>query len=37
MVVFKDFYLWYYVGYKGKFGYEFLEFEFCLDGMFYVL
>ena len=24
----KDFYLRYYVGHKGKFGHEFLEFEF---------
>uniref|UniRef100_A0A8W4FDD6 Mago homolog B, exon junction complex subunit n=1 Tax=Sus scrofa TaxID=9823 RepID=A0A8W4FDD6_PIG len=28
-----DFYLRYYVGHKGKFGHEFLEFEFRPDGM----
>lgn len=28
----KDFYLRYYVGHKGKFGHEFLEFEFRPDG-----
>ena len=27
-----DFYLRYYVGHKGKFGHEFLEFEFTADG-----
>lgn len=27
-----DFYLRYYVGHKGKFGHEFLEFEFRSDG-----
>ena len=27
-----DFYLRYYVGHKGKFGHEFLEFEFRDDG-----
>ncbi|KAG2437272.1 hypothetical protein HXX76_005931 [Chlamydomonas incerta] len=27
-----DFYLRYYVGHKGKFGHEFLEFEFNKDG-----
>lgn len=27
-----DFYLRYYVGHKGKFGHEFLEFEFTKDG-----
>ncbi|CAF4297155.1 unnamed protein product, partial [Adineta steineri] len=27
-----DFYLRYYVGHKGKFGHEFLEFEFRPDG-----
>ncbi|KAM1139773.1 hypothetical protein ACFX15_039283 [Malus domestica] len=26
-----EFYLRYYVGHKGKFGHEFLEFEFRLD------
>lgn len=30
-----DFYVWYYVGYKGWFGYEFFEFEFCLCGKFW--
>ena len=28
-----EFYLRYYVGHKGKFGHEFLEFEFRPDGM----
>uniref|UniRef100_A0A915DSR1 Mago nashi n=1 Tax=Ditylenchus dipsaci TaxID=166011 RepID=A0A915DSR1_9BILA len=28
----KDFYVRYYVGHKGKFGHEFLEFEFRPDG-----
>lgn len=28
----KEFYLRYYVGHKGKFGHEFLEFEFRSDG-----
>ena len=28
-----DFYLRYYVGHKGKFGHEFLEFEFRPDGI----
>ena len=28
----KDFYLRYYVGHKGKYGHEFLEFEFQHDG-----
>lgn len=27
-----DFYVRYYVGHKGKFGHEFLEFEFNSDG-----
>lgn len=27
-----DFYLRYYVGHQGKFGHEFLEFEFRPDG-----
>lgn len=27
-----DFYIRYYVGHKGKFGHEFLEFEFRPDG-----
>lgn len=27
-----DFYLRYYTGHKGKFGHEFLEFEFRPDG-----
>lgn len=35
MAASKDFYLRYYVGHKGKFGHEFLEFEFRPDGMFY--
>lgn len=30
-----DFYLRYYVGHKGKFGHEFLEFEFRPDGELY--
>lgn len=30
-----DFYLRYYVGHKGKFGHEFLEFEFRPDGKLY--
>jgi len=29
-----EFYLRYYVGHKGKFGHEFLEFEFRSDGKF---
>ena len=29
-----EFYLRYYVGHKGKFGHEFLEFEFRPDGKF---
>jgi|APGre2960657505_1045072.scaffolds.fasta_scaffold179613_1 hypothetical protein len=28
----EDFYVRYYVGHKGKFGHEFLEFEFRPDG-----
>ena len=32
MSVDRDFYLRYYVGHKGKFGHEFLEFEFRPDG-----
>lgn len=28
----QDFYVRYYVGHKGKFGHEFLEFEFRPDG-----
>ena len=32
MSVSADFYLRYYVGHKGKFGHEFLEFEFRPDG-----
>ena len=28
----QDFYLRYYIGHKGKFGHEFLEFEFRPDG-----
>lgn len=28
----KEFYLRYYVGHKGKFGHEFMEFEFRPDG-----
>lgn len=31
-MVLEDFYLRYYVGHKGKFGHEFLEFEFRPDG-----
>ena len=31
-----DFYVRYYVGHKGKFGHEFLEFEFRPDGKFLV-
>jgi hypothetical protein len=31
-----DFYVRYYVGHKGKFGHEFLEFEFRPDGEFSV-
>ena len=30
----QDFYLRYYVGHKGKFGHEFLEFEYRPDGKF---
>ena len=29
-----EFYLRYYVGHKGKFGHEFLEFEFRPEGLF---
>ena len=29
----EEFYVRYYVGHKGKFGHEFLEFEFRPDGM----
>lgn len=32
MAMGSDFYLRYYVGHKGKFGHEFLEFEFRPDG-----
>lgn len=32
-----NFYLRYYVGHKGKFGHEFLEFEFRPDGEYYML
>jgi len=32
MSVSADFYIRYYVGHKGKFGHEFLEFEFRPDG-----
>lgn len=32
MAMASDFYLRYYVGHKGKFGHEFLEFEFRPDG-----
>ena len=32
VVMSNDFYLRYYVGHKGKFGHEFLEFEFRPDG-----
>ena len=28
----EDFYVRYYVGHKGKFGHEFMEFEFSSDG-----
>jgi hypothetical protein len=35
MAASKDFYLRYYVGHKGKFGHEFLEFEFRPDGILY--
>eukprot|EP00755_Sulcionema_specki_P017349 Sspe_Gene.64177::Locus_37633_Transcript_1_3_Confidence_0.500_Length_545::g.64177::m.64177/K12877/MAGOH; protein mago nashi len=28
-----DFYVRYYIGHKGKFGHEFLEFEFRADGL----
>ena len=31
-----DFYVRYYVGHKGKFGHEFLEFEFRPDGEFHL-
>ena len=31
-----DFYLRYYVGHKGKFGHEFLEFEFRPDGSYFI-
>ena len=27
-----DFYIWYYVGHKGKYGHEFLEFEVTSEG-----
>lgn len=30
--IMSDFYVRYYVGHKGKFGHEFLEFEFRPDG-----
>ena len=33
----KDFYMRYYVGHRGKFGHEFLEFEFRPDGNLYFL
>ncbi len=33
----EEFYLRYYVGHKGKFGHEFLEFEFRPDGMLYII
>ena len=33
----EDFYVRYYVGHKGKFGHEFLEFEFRPDGRWRVL
>lgn len=33
MATSEDFYVRYYVGHKGKFGHEFLEFEFRPDGM----
>eukprot|EP00995_Heteronema_vittatum_P007380 NODE_2527_length_776_cov_397.094911_g1760_i0.p1 GENE.NODE_2527_length_776_cov_397.094911_g1760_i0~~NODE_2527_length_776_cov_397.094911_g1760_i0.p1 ORF type:complete len:147 (+),score=50.84 NODE_2527_length_776_cov_397.094911_g1760_i0:56-496(+) len=29
----KDFYVRYYIGHRGKFGHEFLEFEFRPDGL----
>ena len=29
-----EFYVRYYIGHKGKFGHEFLEFEFSPDGRF---
>merc|ERR1712195_27736 len=32
LIMSEDFYLRYYVGHKGKFGHEFLEFEFRPDG-----
>uniref|UniRef100_A0A8W4FAS7 Uncharacterized protein n=1 Tax=Sus scrofa TaxID=9823 RepID=A0A8W4FAS7_PIG len=32
MSIASDFYLHYYIGHKGKFGHEFLEFEFQPDG-----
>uniref|UniRef100_A0A8D0WP99 Protein mago nashi homolog n=1 Tax=Sus scrofa TaxID=9823 RepID=A0A8D0WP99_PIG len=32
MSIASDFYLRYYIGHKGKFGHEFLEFEFQPDG-----
>lgn len=32
-----DFYLRYYVGHKGKFGHEFLEFEFRPDGEYFAV
>lgn len=32
-----NFYLRYYVGHKGKFGHEFLEFEFRPDGSYNLL
>ena len=32
MAAAEDFYVRYYVGHKGKFGHEFLEFEFRPDG-----
>ena len=32
MATHEEFYLRYYVGHKGKFGHEFLEFEFKPDG-----
>lgn len=31
----QEFYLRYYVGHKGKFGHEFLEFEFRPDGKYW--
>ena len=33
----QDFYLRYYVGHKGKFGHEFLEFEFRPDGVLFTI